>query len=68
MICNLYLLQIIMEMENVTETTPQYPDFGASLESIKENGRRMDENYTRCLAERKEQEAERKEWEAEMKA
>jgi hypothetical protein len=57
-----------MEMDNVTVTTPQYPDFGALLESIKENGRRMDENYTRYLAERKEQEAERKEWEAEMKA
>ena len=68
MICNLCLLQIIMEMENVTVTTPQYPDFGALLESIKENGRRMDENYARYLAERKEQEAERKEWEAEMKA
>ena len=57
-----------MEMENVTVTTPQYQDFGALLESIKENGRRMDENYTWYLAERKEQEAERKEWEAEMKA
>ena len=64
--------KIIMKMENVTVTTPQYPDFGALLESIKENGRRMDENYARYLAERKEQEAkrqaERKEWEAEMKA
>ena len=64
--------KIIMKMENVTVTTPQYPDFGALLESIKENGRRMDENYARYLAEREEREAkrqaERKEWEAEMKA
>ena len=37
-------------MENVTVTTPQYPDFGALLESIKENGR-MDENYARYSAE-----------------
>ena len=55
-------------MNTAEATTPQFPDFGALLESIKENGRRMDENYTRYLAERKEQEAERKEWEAEMKA
>jgi hypothetical protein len=59
-------------MKTNTNETPQYPDFGALLESIKENGRRMDENYARYLEERRAQEAERKEreakWEAEMKA
>ena len=48
---------------NTTETiTPQYPDFGALLESVKENGRRMDENYARYLEEKKERDAR---WEKE---
>lgn len=47
---------------NTTETmTPQFPDFGALLESVKENGRHMDENYARYLEEQKQ-------WQAEMKA
>lgn len=51
---------------NTTETiTPQYPDFGALLESVKENGRHMDENYARYLEERKERDAR---WEQERKA
>jgi len=49
---------------NVETITPQYPDFGALLESIKENGRRMDENYARYLKEKEEREAK---WEAEKK-
>lgn len=50
---------------NATETnTPQYPDFGALLESIRESGRRMDENYARYLEEKKEREAK---WELERK-
>ena len=44
-------------METNANITPQYPDFGALLESIKENGRRMDENYARYLKEQKEREA-----------
>ena len=51
-------------MNNTQTVAPQYPDFGALLESIKENGRRMDENYARYLEERRAQEAERKEREA----
>ena len=51
-------------MKTSTTVTPQYPDFGALLESIKENGRGMDENYARYLEERRAQEAERKEREA----
>jgi len=50
---------------NATETnTSQYPDFGALLESIRESGRRMDENYARYLEEKKEREAK---WELERK-
>lgn len=50
---------------NATETnTPQCPDFGALLESIRESGRRMDENYARYLEEKKEREAK---WELERK-
>ena len=51
-------------MNNSETITPQYPDFGALLESIKENGRRMDENYARYLEERRAQEAERQEHQA----
>lgn len=49
-------------MKTSTTVTPQYPDFGALLESIKENGRRMDENYARYLKEKEEREAK---WEKE---
>ena len=50
---------------NATETnTSQCPDFGALLESIRESGRRMDENYARYLEEKKEREAK---WELERK-
>lgn len=49
-------------METNVNTAPQYPDFGALLESIKENGRRMDENYARYLEEKKERDAK---WEKE---
>ena len=45
-------------MNNTQTVAPQYPDFGALLESIKENGRRMDENYARYLKERKERETQ----------
>ena len=38
-------------MKNSTTITPQYPDFGALLESVKESGRRMEENYARYLTE-----------------
>lgn len=34
-------------MENSTVLTPQYPDFGALLESVRENGRRMQESAER---------------------
>jgi Holliday junction resolvase-like predicted endonuclease len=44
-------------MNNTETITPQYPDFGALLESIKESGRRMDENYARYLKEQKERDA-----------
>ncbi len=51
---------------NTTETmTPQYPDFGALLESVKENGRRIDERDERFRKEQAEREAK---WQAEMKA
>jgi hypothetical protein len=53
---------------NTTETiTPQYPDFGALLESVKENGRRMDENYARYLEEKKERDARWEKEQAEFK-
>ena len=51
-------------MENVTVTTPQYSDFGALLESIKENGRRIDERDERFRKEQAERDAR---WEAERK-
>ena len=51
---------------NTTETmTPQYPDFGALLESVRENGRRIDERDERFRKEQAEREAK---WQAEMKA
>ncbi len=57
-------------MENITTIMPQYPDFGALLESIKENGRRIDERDERFRKEQARWEAERKErderWAAEL--
>ena len=50
-------------MENSTVITPQFPDFGALLESVKENGRRMDANYERYLKEQAERDAK---WKAEQ--
>ena len=49
-------------MDDVQTLTPQYPDFGALLESVRENGRRMDANYERYLKEQAEREAR---WESE---
>ena len=66
-------------MNTVEKNTPQYPDFGALLESVKENGRLMRENADRYYKEQAEREkardakleAERKErdakWETERK-
>ena len=51
-------------MDTTTNATPQYPDFEALLESVKEHGRRMDENYARYLEEKKEREAR---WEQERR-
>lgn len=51
-------------MENVTTIKLQYPDFGALLESIKENGRRIDERDERFRKEQAERDAR---WEAERK-
>ena len=57
-------------MENITTIMPQYPDFGALLESIKENGRRIDERDELFRKEQAKWEAERKErderWAAEL--
>ncbi|MBR6064720.1 MAG: hypothetical protein IKP54_11275 [Bacteroidales bacterium] len=50
-------------MENITTNMPQYPDFGALLESIKENGRRIDERDERF---RKEQAERYARWETEQ--
>ena len=44
-------------MDDVQTLTPQYPDFGALLESVRENGRRMDANYERYLKEQAERDA-----------
>ena len=52
-------------MNNVETITPQYPDFGALLESVRENGRRIDERDERFRKEQAEREAK---WQAEMKA
>lgn len=57
-------------MENISTIMPQYPDFGALLESIKENGRRIDERDERFRKKQAKWEAERKErderWAAEL--
>ena len=49
-------------MENPTVLTPQYPDFGALLESVRENGRRMQESAERYYKEQAERDAK---WRAE---
>jgi hypothetical protein len=49
-------------MNKVETITPQFPDFGALLESVKENGRRIDERDERFRKEQAEREAK---WEAE---
>jgi hypothetical protein len=49
-------------MNKVETITPQFPDFGALLESVKENGRRIDERDERFRKEQAEREAR---WEAE---
>jgi hypothetical protein len=51
-------------MNTAEATTPQFPDFGALLESIKESGRRNDEREERFRKEQAEREAK---WEAERK-
>ena len=57
-------------MENISTIMPQYPDFVALLESIKENGRRIDERDELFRKEQAKWEAERKErderWAAEL--
>ena len=59
-------------MNTVETVTPQFPDFGALLESIKENGRRIDERDERFRKLQEKWEEERKEreakWEAERAA
>ncbi len=50
-------------MENSTVLTPQYPDFGALLESVRENGRRMQESAERYYKEQAERDAK---WKAEQ--
>ena len=53
---------------NVVETaTPQFPDFGALLESIKESGRRIEERDERFRKEQAEREAEREKDRVEFK-
>lgn len=49
-------------MNTVEAVTPQFPDFGALLESIKESGRRIEERDERFRKEQAEREAK---WEAE---
>lgn len=48
-------------MNKVETITPQFPDFGALLESVRENGRLMKEDHDRYLKEQAEREAK---WEA----
>lgn len=50
-------------MENPTALTPQFPDFGALLESVRENGRRMQESAERYYKEQAERDAK---WKAEQ--
>jgi hypothetical protein len=55
-------------MNKIETITPQYPDFGALLESVKENGRLMRESADRYYREQAEREKERDaKWEAERK-
>lgn len=55
-------------MKNSTVLTPQYPDFGALLESIRENGRRMQESAERYYKEQAERDAQWKTEQAERDA
>ncbi|MBR3558554.1 MAG: hypothetical protein IKN78_06760 [Bacteroidales bacterium] len=55
-------------MKNAQTTSQQFPDFGALLESIKENGRRMDANYERYLKEQAERDTKWKLEQAERDA
>ena len=55
-------------MENSTVLTPQYPDFGALLESVRENGRRMQESAERYYKEQAERDAQWKTEQAERDA
>ena len=50
-------------MDNSTITTAQFPDFGALLESVRENGRRMQESAERYYKEQAERDAK---WKAEQ--
>ena len=50
-------------MENSTVLTPQFPDFGALLESVRENGRRIQESAERYYKEQAERDAK---WKAEQ--
>ena len=58
----LFLIKTSKMMNKVETITPQFPDFGALLESVKENGRRIDERDERFRKEQAEREAK---WEAE---
>ena len=58
----LFLIKTNKMMNKVETITPQFPDFGALLESVKENGRRIDERDERFRKEQAEREAK---WEAE---
>lgn len=55
-------------MENFQTTIPQFPDFGALLESVRENGRRMDANYEQYLREQAERDAKWKKEQEEREA
>ena len=58
----LFLIKTNKMMNKVETITPQFPDFGALLESVKENGCRIDERDERFRKEQAEREAK---WEAE---
>jgi hypothetical protein len=65
---NLFIIKTIKVMNKIETITPQYPDFGALLESVKENGRLMRESADRYYREQAEREKERDaKWEAERK-
>ncbi len=65
---NVFLIKTSKMMNKVETITPQFPDFGALLESVKENGRLMRESADRYYKEQAEREKERDaKWEAERK-